>query len=34
MSYIRQPGFWLAVIVVAVVINFAWNLLTKKGKLV
>jgi hypothetical protein len=34
MQYVRQPGFWLAVVVVAVAVNFLWNLLTKKGKLV
>jgi len=33
-SYLRQPGFWLAVVVVAVAINFFWNLVTKRGKLV
>jgi len=34
MAYIRQPGFWVAVVVVAVVINFLWNFFTQKGKLV
>lgn len=34
MTYIRQPGFWIAVVIVAVAVNFAWNMLTKKGKLV
>lgn len=34
MTYIKQPGFWIAVIIVAVAVNFVWNMLTKKGKLV
>lgn len=34
MSYIKEPMFWVAVIVVAVVINFVWNMVTGKGKLV
>lgn len=33
MEYIRNPGFWFAVIVVALAANFAYNYLTKKGKL-
>jgi hypothetical protein len=34
MMYVKQPAFWIAVIIVAVAVNFAWNLLTRKGKLV
>lgn len=34
MSYIKEPAFWIAVLVVAVAINFVWNAVTGKGKLV
>lgn len=34
MTYAKQPAFWIAVVVVAVVVNFAWNFFTGKGKLV
>lgn len=34
MTYVKQPGFWVAVVIVAVAVNFLWNLLTHKGKLV
>ena len=34
MTYVKQPGFWIAVVVVALAINFAWNFFTGKGKLV
>lgn len=34
MEYIKNPMFWLAVIIVAVIVNFAWNFFTKKGKLI
>lgn len=34
MQYVKQPAFWFAVVVVAVAVNFLWNMLTKKGKLV
>jgi hypothetical protein len=34
MTYIKQPGFWIAVVIVAVAVNFVWNMVTKKGKLV
>lgn len=33
-EYLTHPGFWVAVIVVAVIINWAWNKFTGKGKLV
>jgi len=34
MTYIKQPAFWIAVVVVAVAVNFLWNMITSKGKLV
>jgi hypothetical protein len=34
MHYLKEPGFWVAVVAVAIVVNFAWNYLTKRGKLV
>lgn len=34
MEYLRHPAFWFAVIIVAVAVNFAWNYLTSRGKLV
>lgn len=33
MEYLKNPMFWLAVVIVAVIVNFAWNMFTKKGKL-
>lgn len=33
MEYIKNPMFWLAVVVVAVAVNFVYNYFTKKGKL-
>jgi len=33
-AYLREPGFWMAIVIVAVVINFAWNYFTKRGKLI
>lgn len=34
MTYLRQWQFWAAVLIVALVINFAWNYFTKKGQLI
>ena len=34
MSYIKEPGFWIAVVVVAVVVNWVWAMVTNRGKLV
>lgn len=35
MEYLRHWQFWMAVIVVAVVVNYAWSMFLKKsGKLV
>lgn len=34
MEYIRNPMFWIAVVAVAIIVNFAWNFFTKKGKLI
>jgi hypothetical protein len=34
MNYIKEPMFWVAVVVVAVVVNWLWNMFTQKGKLV
>jgi hypothetical protein len=34
MQYIKEPAFWFAVVVVAVVVNFVWRMVTNKGKLV
>jgi len=35
MGYLKEPGFWLAVIIVAVVVNWAWmKFFSGKGKLV
>lgn len=34
-EYLKQPVFWLSVLVVAFVINWVWNtLLKKQGKIV
>lgn len=33
MSYLGQPAFWIAVVLVALVVNFGYNYFTKKGKL-
>lgn len=33
-QYLGNPMFWLAVVVVAVVTNLAYNFFTKRGKLV
>lgn len=34
MTYLKEPMFWLAVVAVAVVVNYVWNMVTKRGKLV
>ena len=34
MTYVKDPMFWFAVILVAVAVNYAWNFFTKRGKLV
>lgn len=34
MTYVKEPMFWVAVVVVAVVVNWVWNFFTKRGKLV
>jgi hypothetical protein len=35
MTYIKEPMFWVAVIVVALIVNYAWKMLFKgKGKLI
>lgn len=34
MQYVKEPMFWFAVVVVAVVVNWVWNFFTKRGKLV
>jgi hypothetical protein len=34
LSYAKQPAFWIAVVLVAVVVNWAWSMATGKGKLV
>jgi hypothetical protein len=34
MQYLKEPMFYVAVAVAAVVINFIWRLITGKGKLV
>ena len=35
MEYLKQPVFWISVIVVAVLVNFLWmKFLGGKGKLV
>lgn len=33
-QYLGNPWFWFSVILVAVAVNFIWNMITKKGKLV
>lgn len=33
-NYLTQPGFWLAVVAVAVVVNFLWTKFGKQGKIV
>lgn len=33
-SYLSSPAFWLAVVVVALVVNLVYNYFTKKGKLI
>lgn len=34
MVYLKEPGFWVAVVVVAIAVNFLWNVITARGKLV
>lgn len=34
MQYIKEPMFWAAVVLVAVVVNWLWSRFTGKGKLV
>jgi len=34
MEFLKNPMFWLAVIVVALVTNLVYNYVTKRGKLV
>jgi hypothetical protein len=34
VTYVKDPMFWLAVVIVAVIVNYAWNFFTKRGKLV
>jgi hypothetical protein len=34
VHYVKDPMFWFAVVLVAVAVNFAWNFVTKRGKLV
>lgn len=34
MHYIKEPAFWVAVVVVALVVNFVWQFIAKRGKLV
>lgn len=34
MQYVNSWHFWVAVVIVALVVNFAWNYFTKKGKLI
>lgn len=32
-EFLKNPWFWVSVILVAMAVNFAYNLITKKGKL-
>jgi len=34
MQYLKVPAFWIAVVAVALVVNWIWNKFTAKGKLV
>lgn len=34
VEFLKNPMFWIAVIVVALVTNFVYSYFTKKGKLV
>jgi hypothetical protein len=34
MQYLREPVFWLSVVIVAVAVNWLWKMFTGKGKLV
>lgn len=34
LSYLREPGFYVAVLVAALVVNFIWRFFTGKGKIV
>jgi hypothetical protein len=34
MEYLKQPAFWLAVVAVALAVNWAWTKFGKQGKLV
>lgn len=34
MTYIKEPAFWLAVVAVALVVNFLWSKFAGKGKLI
>lgn len=32
MQYIKEPAFWIAVVVVAVAVNWLWSTFVSKGK--
>lgn len=34
MQYLKEPVFWFAVVIVAVVVNFVWQMIVGRGKLV
>lgn len=34
VEFLKNPMFWLSVIVVALVVNFVYTYFTKKGKLI
>jgi hypothetical protein len=34
LTYVKQPAFWIAVILVALAVNFVYSKVTGKGKLV
>lgn len=34
MQYIKEPAFWVAVVIVALVVNFLYSKFAGKGKLI
>jgi hypothetical protein len=34
MEYLKQPVFWVSVVVVALIVNWVWQKFAGKGKLV
>lgn len=34
MEYLKEPIFWVSVVIVAVVVNYLWKMFMGRGKLV